>query len=112
MPLLRQTLVTSCKTGIQGANNIVESLLVSNNKLYVGGIFSSIDGQNREGLAELNLGDGHVTNWNPSNSPSSVIYSKLNLGSRLLVGGSFVQMGGKARGNLAAIQFSSGLVLD
>jgi hypothetical protein len=92
-------------------NSGVASLLVFGNGLgnptrfYVGGYFTSIGGQARNRIAELD-GAGVPTAWNPdANFP---VHSISYAGSVLYVGGSFWTVGGQSRKGLAAIDAVSG----
>jgi trimeric autotransporter adhesin len=92
-------------------NSQVASLLVFGNGLgnptrfYVGGYFTSIGGQLRNRIAELDAA-GVPTAWNPdANFP---VHSLSYAGSILYVGGSFWTIGGQPRKGLAAIDAVSG----
>ncbi len=49
-----------------GNSNIKKQIAIYNYKIYVGGFFTSIGGQNRNSLAALDLTTGMATAWNPN----------------------------------------------
>jgi len=80
---------------------------------YIGGSFSSVQGQPRDGLAQIDA-SGHVTAFAsgftmtgpPLNAPS--INSITVSGSRVYFGGRFVSVDGQARSNAAACDVTTG----
>jgi hypothetical protein len=96
----------------------VLALSPNSNKLYVGGNFTSISGQSRNHIAEIDLSNGTATSWNP-NIDLQVLALKVS-GSIVYVGGSFQcigpatdpnhcsQTGGTPRDRIAALQVSNG----
>ncbi|MBI5095271.1 MAG: hypothetical protein HZB26_22910, partial [Candidatus Hydrogenedentes bacterium] len=96
---------------------VVETLLVAGDVIYVGGTFSSIGGQPRNGLAALDRATGLATDWNPDAATwhplVPVLISTLALsGNTVYVGGGFVSIGGQTRNGLAALDTSTGLATD
>ncbi len=90
----------------------VDALALDGSTLYVGSRFDFIGGQNRNGLAALDVATGAATAWNPNamgpyfgGSVSTLAVS----GSLVYAGGFYVSIGGQARSNLAAIDASTGL---
>jgi hypothetical protein len=69
------------------ANNLVWSLGLADPSLYVGGEFSSIGGQPRQGVALLESGSGTVTTWSPG--ASARVSAIVPTSSGVLVGGQF-----------------------
>jgi hypothetical protein len=93
------------------AGSGVTSMIVFSNalgnptKFYLGGYFTSIGGQLRNRIAELD-GAGTPTAWNPdANFP---VHSLSYAGGVLYVGGSFWTIGGQPRKGLAAVDVVSG----
>jgi hypothetical protein len=86
-----------------GSPVVVDAMTLSGGSLFVGGLFSSIDGQARSDLAELSPnGDGDVNQgWDPS--PDGRVYTLALAGSSLVVGGSFTSIGGESIANLAQV---------
>jgi PKD repeat protein len=89
----------------------IDALVVSPDgaTVYVGGIFSSLGGQPRAGLAAVGAADGVATAFN-ANAGAGVEFTSLALsGSLLYVGGSFgSSTGGQLRNGLAALNISDG----
>lgn len=97
-------------------NGVVRALALSADKttLYVGGEFTTIDGQPRNRLAQVNVADGSVTAWNPDVTDGAVLALALDsTNGRLFAGGSFSSLGvdAAARG-IAAFTASTGAVLS
>ncbi len=85
---------------------IVNALIVSGDKVYAGGKFSSIGGKSRWKLAVLDTGTGTALDgWVPD--PNGDVKSLLMSGSTLYVGGDFETFNGSARARLAAVDISS-----
>jgi hypothetical protein len=93
------------------ANQMVTSILLSGNKVYVGGIFDSIGGQNRLGFAELDTSNGNAAVLNINLLGSSYSVDAMSLwDGKLYIAGSFSSVGGQSRNNLAAIDTITGNV--
>ena len=93
-----------------GTNGVVNALKVSGDRLYVGGNFSQVGGQNHAGLAAIELATGQVAAWGPTTLTGGGIKAILVLGSRVYVGGSFTSIGGWPSRNLAWVDATSGAV--
>ncbi len=93
------------------ANGTVRALhLSASGFMLVGGQFTSIGGQARNRIAELNLTNGAAnTLWNP-NANSSVFALEV-VGNVLYVGGQFTNIGGQSRSRLAALNLATGAPL-
>jgi Calx-beta domain-containing protein/beta-propeller uncharacterized protein DUF5122 len=88
----------------------VTCLASSAGGLYAGGKFTSIGGQVRNGIAELDLSTGLATAWNPAASFAQV-FGLAASGNTVYVGGIFNAIGGQTRNNFAALDATSGLAL-
>ena len=87
----------------------VEAMEKDGNSLYVGGFFTSVGGQDRASLAEIDVSTGSVTSWNPGVSGSSGSVSELAVTpSAVYISGAFTTAGGAARRGLAAIDRTTG----
>ena len=82
----------------------------SGTALYLGGTFTTVDGQARANLAAVSTtGSGPVTSFNPG--PNNRVQAILTDGSELVVGGAFTQIAGLKQPRLAKVMIPSG-VLD
>ena len=90
------------------ASTTVNSLAVSGTTVYVGGLFTSIGGQNRNRLAALDASTGNALSWDPNSSGSTA--SLAVSGSSVYAGGNFVSIGGQTRNGLAAVDATTGTV--
>jgi fibronectin type 3 domain-containing protein len=79
--------------------------------VYVGGSFTSVDGQPRDHVAAFSTTTGALTSWNPdAGGPVSAIATS---GDVVYLGGAFAKVGGVARADLAAVSSTgTGAVLS
>ncbi len=84
------------------------SLLLDGNILYVGGLFTNIDGQNRNRLVAFNITNGSITSWNPNVNSVGVTCMASNANT-LFIGGKFTTVGSNFRDNLGAIDKVTGI---
>jgi trimeric autotransporter adhesin len=89
-----------------GANDIVQSLAVSNNIIYVAGRFTTIAGVPRNCLAAIDAA-GLATDWNPN--PNNTVIAVLVSGNTIYAAGDFTTLGGQSRNRIAALSATSGL---
>ncbi len=82
------------------------AIAVSGSTVYIGGNFTSVDGQERHGLAALNATTGQVTSWNPD--ASNIVRALAIKGETVYVGGDFLSISGESRIFLAAIDIATG----
>jgi hypothetical protein len=104
---------TSFETGILNGSQSyppVYCISLIGNRLYVGGDYIKIGGQNRNGLAAYNVTTGELTSWNP-NPNSSVNALAENQGS-IYIGGNFTNIGGQTRNHIAAVDTNMGAALS
>lgn len=83
----------------------VNSIVRTNDHIFIGGDFSSISGQTRKGVAAYNL-DGTLAAFN-QNSSSSEVLSLYPDGDHIWVGGNSNLLGGQSRFRIAQIQISN-----
>lgn len=82
------------------SNNVVSTLVVdSDDNLYIGGAFNSINGLTRNNIAKFDA-NGMLTDFNPDIN-NQVIILKLDAGNNLYIGGAFTTIGGISRNRLA-----------
>ncbi len=86
----------------------IAALVVTDEAVYISGLFDLIDGQDRRFLAALDRRTGKPTAWNPDiDRPPAVI---LPYGNKVLVGGPFKTIDGQPRNYLASLDRDSGRV--
>ncbi|WP_052460932.1 PKD domain-containing protein [Microbacterium gorillae] len=94
-------------------NGVVKSVAASpdGSRIYIGGSFSSVNGQTRWSFAALDAKTGAlVSGFSPSVGGSGV-YGIAVTGSTVYVGGLFTQANGVARKNLAAFDVTNGALM-
>lgn len=89
------------------ANDIVNTIATDGATVYVGGIFTIVNGQTRNRIAALDA-SGNLTAWNPN--PSGLQVSAIALANgTVYVGGAFSAIGGQGRNSIAALSPITGL---
>ncbi|MCA9726991.1 MAG: hypothetical protein KC729_04855, partial [Candidatus Eisenbacteria bacterium] len=91
-------------------NGDVHSIFVTDEAIYVGGLFTSIGGASRYRLAALDPATGEPLAWNPNPNEEAEPY--FTVGSSICVGGIFTSIGGEVRNHLAMIDRATGLATD
>jgi hypothetical protein len=94
-----------------GFNAAVSALAVSGSTVYVGGLFSEMNGLNRKNIAAVNALDGTPTGFDPQagGTPfSDAVHAIAVSGSRVYAGGYFSSIGGQARNLIAELNSSDG----
>lgn len=88
-------------------NGIVRTLAVSGNTLYLGGDFTTVNGQPRARVAAVDLDTGAVKAFRAdTNRVNKVVVA----GDRLYVAGTFSTIGGVTRNRVAALDLTTGAV--
>jgi hypothetical protein len=92
---------------ITGTNPVIWSMTTAGGKLFVGGKFTSVDGQARRNLAAVNAGTGAFI---PGFKPRLGVVTALQTnGTTLFVGGRFLKVNGQPRQRLAAMNLDGTL---
>ncbi len=87
----------------------VQALAADANKLYVGGVFTTVGGTTtRNRLAAFDLSTKTLTSWDPNSNAG--IDALAAGGSTIFTGGGFTTIGGGSRTNFAALDNSAGLL--
>ena len=87
-----------------GSSSVVYALAASEGVVYAGGMFTSIGGQSRRGIAALAVASGLATAWDPNLGGSPFQVTALLVDRDVVyVGGAFTGMGGQPRNNIAAL---------
>ena len=94
-------------TTLWAPDGVVIGVAVSSGRVYAWGMFTSIRGVPRHGLASLDVATGAVTDWDPN--PDDGVYAMAVSGSTVHVGGDFSVIGGQSRSRIAALDATSGL---
>ena len=89
-------------------NGRVNAVAYLGGTLYLGGSFTSVNGQTRNRLAACDAATGNLLSWNP-NANGVVRALKVSpAGTRVYVGGDFTIVAGVSRARVAALSPSSG----
>ena len=83
------------------ANGIVRTVKAANNKLYMGGDFTSVNSHARARLAAVGVPSGALQPWAPK--ANGAVRAVLPSGLRVFVGGDFGTINGKAQPHLAVV---------
>jgi len=90
-----------------GADNVVESLAVqADGKILVGGFFTTLGGEIRNGIGRLNADGTLVTSFNPGaagGTSPSVDSLAVQADGKILVGGQFTTLGGQSCNNIGRL---------
>ena len=99
--------------GGSGANNFINSVLVqSNGKILIGGLFTSVNGTNRNRIARLNSNGSLDTSFNPGAGVDGFVSAAaLQPNGNVLIAGNFVALNGAVRPRIARLYGDSLLPL-
>ena len=90
---------------------LVRGLLVSGNRLFINGDFTSIGNVGRNRVAAVDLISGRLSDWNPG-ADETVRCLALGPDGQMFLGGEFWSVGGAPRRYLAAVDTITGSVLS
>lgn len=90
-----------------GNNANVTSLAIQSTTLYIGGEFTKLNGETRNGLASVNLSNGTLYVWNPILTTNSSINSLVIDGNTLYAAGNFTTVNGNTRDKIAQWNIST-----
>jgi hypothetical protein len=88
----------------------IECMLISDNRIYVGGLFNLVNGQARNNIASIKLDSNIVLNWNPDVSQRVECLEAFN--NDIYFGGIFDSAGGFLRTGLASSNKLTGIVTN
>ena len=102
------TLDESFLYNLAGANAAVRTLISqTDNRVVIGGAFTTVDGVNRSHIARLNYDGSLDTGFNPGSGPDNQVYSLAETwvkGERkILLGGAFASFNGTGRNCIARL---------
>jgi hypothetical protein len=92
---------------------VIYALTVTDDTVYIGGVFDSIRGKPRPDLGAVDAATGKPTSWNPkpkySGNPNPAPVEALDAsGQTVYVGGDFESIGGHSRNGLAGVDAVTG----
>lgn len=93
---------------VANTNGTVKAIATDGTALYIGGLFTEVNGEPRSYLAKLDPTTGAVLPW--TNNAGDKVYSLAVSNSKLYVGGIFDTLGGQNRRRAGAIDLASGVV--
>jgi len=109
--LMRRDTLTGNSTALNiNFNNLVTTLAISGTKIFIGGIFTSVNGKFQNSVAALDATTGIIKDWNPYLNRD--IYSIATRGNLVYLGGLFSSIGGQTRMSLGAVNDSTGEVTN
>jgi hypothetical protein len=91
-------------------DGVVFSVLPVGDRIYIGGMFTHVDGVPRNYLAAIDATTGELTDWNPGANNKVFTLASSPDGSRIYAGGAFTKVGGVNRNSVAAINATTGAV--
>ena len=110
-------LATDWNPNVEPENNShIVTMKLHGSKLYVGGYFTSVDGQSRHSVAAFDLTTRGVTDWDPgpefiaNNVP--IVFALQPDGHSIYVGGQFDRVGGKPRHGAAELDARTGAATE
>jgi hypothetical protein len=86
--------------------DIVEDIVVEDDRVYIAGYFSSLGGQARQHVGRVSSATGLADAWNPG--PAQAVLTVQPVDGKVLFGGSFDYLGGTARTYIAAFNSTTG----
>jgi hypothetical protein len=92
-------------------NKAVEAIVVGPDKVYVGGSFKQVNGQDRLRLAAFAF-DGTLTSWAPSANAVVRSLAMAPDGNSMFVGGLFTTVDGRSRQSVARVDLVDGAIND
>ncbi|QNA91288.1 MULTISPECIES: RICIN domain-containing protein [unclassified Microbacterium] len=95
-------------------NGVIRAVTASpdGSRIYIGGSFSSVNGQERNNIAVINAQTGELVPGVVPSIGGSGVFALATSGPTIYAGGLFTQANGVGRRNLAAFDTSSGAVLN
>mgnify|MGYP003287950770 CR=1 FL=1 len=94
--------------GTPNTNGRVNAVAYRGGTVYIGGSFTTVNGQPRNRLAAFNAATGTLSTWNPGANGDVRALKASPDGTRLYVGGDFTRVAGVPRYRIAALSAHSG----
>jgi hypothetical protein len=92
-------------------NTLVRALAVQDDTLYVGGVFSTVNGIAHRRIAQFDLPTSTLKIWDPQITNGAVVNAITTVGNRVYVGGGFNVVAGSNRTNFVALDAATAAVL-
>ncbi len=102
--------VSSVPDNTPQTDGVVFSVLPVGDRVYIGGMFTHVDGVPRNRLAAIDATTGELADWNPNANGKVFSLAASEDGTRLYAGGAFGTVGGLTRNRLVAIDPDTGAV--
>jgi hypothetical protein len=90
----------------------VSALWISGHTIYIGGYFTGVGGQSRNGVAAVDDLLGVANAWDPNVGVDGTVLALWLAQGRMYIGGSFNTLGGVARQNLGAVDAGTGAIFS
>ena len=98
------SLDASFGTGVGGFGQVESSVVQSDGKVLIGGLFATINGTNRNNIARLNANGSLDSSFNPGTGADGRVRSvALQSDGKVLIGGDFAAVNGVARPHVARL---------
>jgi hypothetical protein len=99
----------SARFSASSSQATVECLLVGPSSVFVGGMFDTLGGAPRTGIAEVDLATGSVvTTFRANTNLWETVHAMVRDGTELYLGGNFTRISGVARSRLAQVDAQTG----
>ena len=102
--------VTNWDPNATGGDTEIHSLAMSQDKIYLGGVFSHIGNEERRNIAAVNVSTGAAAAWNPT--ASFRVYAMAVAGATLYAGGFFENVAGEIRNFICSLDATTGALTD
>lgn len=94
--------------GTVQTNGSVYAILAVGDRVYLGGDFTTVNGQSRSRLAAIDATTGELTGWAPGANDSVRALAVSPDGASVYAGGAFTSVNGTTRNRLAAMDATTG----
>jgi len=102
----------SAVAGTAQANDEVRAVAQSKSRIFIGGLFTSVNGRSKQRIASLRASDGKlIRKWRAQANGSVYALELSRDGSRLYAAGKFTKVNGFDRHHVVALRASSGKVI-
>jgi uncharacterized delta-60 repeat protein len=103
------TIFSASITSFDDYDGVYAIAIQADGKVVIGGIFSVMNGANRNGIARLNANGSLDTSFNPGTGANEVYSIVVQSDGRVLIGGNFLSVNGTNRNNIARLNANGSL---